>query len=242
MTIRQQINVLKARGHKVKFFSRKDGGVIITNIDGVSYRGASGNAVARQLTGETLSSARSEQLSDINKYIEKARKKGERIKSPQERKLEKFPEDLEKELSRVQRKWYRKFSKGAKDNLSRGVITRKRIRRLLQEEGKEKVASVLQEYERYASGYANLLNIDTFISELEKTFIALGRSDLLDLAEELKSYAIDITEDMLKDLIAWHYEVLKGSWPVENLEANIRNLIDTKLKRNRERRLAKERG
>lgn len=51
------IKELQDLGYEVSYFKRKDGGYLITSINGESYRGAKGNERARQLTGTSLSTA-----------------------------------------------------------------------------------------------------------------------------------------------------------------------------------------
>lgn len=77
MTIRQIAKKLASEGHKVTLYHRKDGGVLIKKIDGVRYTGAKGNAVARAMTGETLSETR-----DIQLAYAKTAKKWKRGKLP----------------------------------------------------------------------------------------------------------------------------------------------------------------
>lgn len=61
MTIRNIIKQLRKEGHRITYYVRKDGGVLIRSIDGQKFTGAAGNAVARQMTGQILSSARQAQ-------------------------------------------------------------------------------------------------------------------------------------------------------------------------------------
>ena len=68
MTIKNSIKELKARGYRVSYRQRKDGGILIKSIDGHTYRGATGNRVARALLGQKLSEARKVQLARLNPY------------------------------------------------------------------------------------------------------------------------------------------------------------------------------
>ena len=50
MTMMEVVRQLQAQGHEVDFYVRKDGGILVKNIDGEKFTtGASGNARARQI-------------------------------------------------------------------------------------------------------------------------------------------------------------------------------------------------
>ena len=71
MTMMEVVRQLQAQGHEVDFYVRKDGGILVKNIDGEKFpSGASGNARARQIAGASISEARISQL----KYATRARK------------------------------------------------------------------------------------------------------------------------------------------------------------------------
>ena len=74
MTIRQIAKELTAQGHEIRYRVRKDGGILITKIDNQRFTGAKGNALARQLTGQTLSETREIQL--VYAKVAKKWKKG----------------------------------------------------------------------------------------------------------------------------------------------------------------------
>ena len=62
MTIRNVVSKLRQEGYKVTYRVRKDGGVLIKSINGQKFKGATGNTLARQLSGETISESREIQL------------------------------------------------------------------------------------------------------------------------------------------------------------------------------------
>ena len=65
MTTRQLVQQLQSQGYQVKYHIRKDGGVLISSINGAKFKGAKGNIYARQLLGVEISQRRSQQLSKI---------------------------------------------------------------------------------------------------------------------------------------------------------------------------------
>ena len=65
MTLRQIATQLQKAGHQITYRTRSDGGILITSIDGQRFKGASGNILARKMTGQELSSSRGMQLRKI---------------------------------------------------------------------------------------------------------------------------------------------------------------------------------
>ena len=49
MTLREIVNELRAQGHQVEIYNRKDGGILVKSIDGMSFKAAEGNTLARQM-------------------------------------------------------------------------------------------------------------------------------------------------------------------------------------------------
>ena len=144
MTIRKIAQELANQGYKIRYRVRKDGGVLITQINGQRFTGATGNKVARQMTGQTISEARRGQLERITR---------ERTDI----------ENLYKEYRRVKRKW-------TKGNLPKqaGKLTFKKFKRAIQEKGKAEALRFLGEKEKYASGIAHTPNIIALSSYIEE--------------------------------------------------------------------------
>lgn len=62
MNVKNMIAALRSKGHSVGVYHRPDGGVRITSIDGVKYKGsAGGNNAARQILGVSLSAKQKSQ-------------------------------------------------------------------------------------------------------------------------------------------------------------------------------------
>ena len=72
MTLRELVKELRSQGHQVEYYNRKDGSILIRSIDGIDYKGASGNAVARAM-GEAL---------NLNAELSQARKTQLKIIKP----------------------------------------------------------------------------------------------------------------------------------------------------------------
>ena len=76
MKVRELIADLKEKGYQVKFRERTDGGVIITEINNMKFKGAEGNAEARRIVRVDLSPARMTQLKhNVDKYIKGKKEK-----------------------------------------------------------------------------------------------------------------------------------------------------------------------
>ena len=73
-SILEIIKELQASGRIVKYRKRSDGGYIITEINGVKYKAAQGNKVARQIANAPLSEFRSRQLKRITPKTKRAAK------------------------------------------------------------------------------------------------------------------------------------------------------------------------
>jgi hypothetical protein len=60
------VRILQSAGHSVQWRKRTDGGIIITSIDGVKYKAAEGNKIAREMTGLALGENRQRALNVVN--------------------------------------------------------------------------------------------------------------------------------------------------------------------------------
>ena len=162
MTIKDLAEMLSSLGHDIKVRKRSDGGYIISKIDGVSFKGASGNIRARQIGNVTLSQARSYQLARIRPPKKVA---------PMKRKLTPLPNDIKKELRKVQREW-RKTHKDIS-----GTISTRGVRYQLEQYGEEATKAALNKSYRYAQGYAYIENVQWLI---ERWTSAMEKMDWID--------------------------------------------------------------
>ena len=163
MTIRQIAKELSAQGYDIRYRVRKDGGVLITKINNQRFTGATGNTIARQLTGQTITEARSTQLEKITR---------ERTDI----------DNLYKEYRRVKRKW-------TKGNLPKqaGKLTFKKFKRAIAEKGKAEALRYLGEKEKYASGIAYSKNVEALASYIDQTETLIEEDALFDSADEISA-------------------------------------------------------
>lgn len=195
MTLIDIVGILRSQGHSLNFRYRKDGSIVITRIDGKSYRNKSGNALARQMAGETLSEARKAQLTKIRtpKGVF-----GHKRKAP-------LPDSIKRVLRKAQR-LYRKTGAEA------GKPTTKNIRWTIAHYGEAEAKRRLEQSMRYARGIAYPENI---LALAERVGDFINKIDDIDIREKalkinlhLRDHAYDdsITEEMLEDLIADMYD------------------------------------
>lgn len=152
MTLRELVNELRAQGHQIEYYNRKDGSILIRSIDGVDYKdGAAGNKMARAM-GQSL---------NLNAELSQARKTQLKIIKPKGKRT-KLPKAIEVKLKKVQ-KLYNKN----KIPISQGRITKKQIRQIVSEEGEKAAMKKLTQAQRYAEGYATNATIDAFLTAIE---------------------------------------------------------------------------
>lgn len=184
MTMLEIINELKRLGYNVKSRKRSDGGYLITSINGVKYRGATGNNIARQIVNAPLSQKRIEQRKfNVNKYI-KSKKKPKN----------KLGIDLKRKLRRVQAE-YRK-------NKIQWKITAPKIRRILETEGVESAINYIERQLRYARGYAYTENVMYLVKYMQDTAKGL---ESINPSASARLYSL---ADLILDII----DTFKETW------------------------------
>lgn len=253
MRLIKVVEKLRAEGTKITIKHRKDGGIRITSINGVKYKGVEGNAMARAMSGEQLSTQQLAQRKGnwYQVYSKKGTvtsKKGssrnvaagdvkinldtkKRLRSNKVQGIE-LSSDVQKELRKTQRAWNKAelFSKG------RGRITKRLIQRKFrsklkagktQEEAEEEVLKELREARLYAQGYANEENAQNLIDRVKR--LKLQR---------------DITNDEINllDRIVTHLENLKKQQKIKEEDIDIVTRIlynDTMMTREKIEAIAK---
>ena len=150
MTIRQLKDKLIQQGYDVTYRVRKDGGILITSVNGHKYKGATGNRVARMLLGEKISERRQAQLKKITR---------QRVKKPRKIIVE-TPDDLERFRKRVMRKW-------RKAGLT-GSISKKNLRQIIEDRGIRGAETYLVEMERHTQGKAYYGQIEALLLRIEE--------------------------------------------------------------------------
>ena len=205
------VHKLQEQGHTVNFYVRKDGGILIKSIDGISYpSGASGNARARQLIGENLSEARTKQL----RYATRVRG----------RKRLTLDDEIEKEYKRVKKLWNKAFrSKKGKPHQA-GYFGKARIEYAMKHYGKEEALRRIHEAERYASGYAYNKNIQILAGFITSAGERYGSNELLRLAEDLVNNAYMIKEEWIEPAYSELYKLNAGVDP-KTVANNTRKIL-----------------
>ena len=200
MTTLEVVRTLQTQGHKINFYIRKDGGILIRSIDGEKFSGASGNKRAREMIGQPISEARLSQL----KYATRSR----RIKVS-------LDEEIEREFQRVKKKWNKAFkSKKGKPHPA-GYFGRARINYLLKKYSKKEVLSRILEAERYASGIAYSKNVQILATQIKNAGELHRSQELIKLANDLIEYAYTIKEEWIQPAYDELYKLNAGVPPKE---------------------------
>lgn len=197
LNMRQVVAQLEKEGHVVEYYVRNDGGILIRSIDGARYTGASGNKVARWMTGQELSQRRASQLERIT-YTGKRAKK---IITNQK---------IRKALDRVQKKWRKAFPHGRGETPSVGLKTAKQTKWNLEHKGEEETLRLLKEAEKYAEGYAYAKNVEQLIDVID-SYLEVKPSDEL---KEVRNYILEhkdtFREEWMSDVYQSLYLLNKG--------------------------------
>ena len=191
------INALIKQGHSVRYRHRKDGGYLITELDGIRFSGARGNTYARTIYGSYLSKAREFQLARINK----ARKR-----------VSTLPNVIKRKIARVQRKW-----RQAHDT-TKGTIKTSSVRWVYEHEGEEEALRSLEKAERYATGLAYEENVNWLAQRLRL-------DGLNDLADKVENMSDRFKEEWIKAVYEVIYDFEKGVIQEEELERRIEVII-----------------
>lgn len=131
------IEQAQAKGYKIEYTKRSDGGLRVTKINGVKYKSSQGNNALRSLMGTQLTKA---QLHQRQQAIKKTSKTI-------------VPDDLKKMLKQAQANW-RKYKTDDYKNV-RGRLSIKRVRWRLQNQGYESAKRALQSLILYSKDIAS---------------------------------------------------------------------------------------
>lgn len=202
MTMIEIVRQLQAQGHEVDFYVRKDGGILVKNIDGERFpTGASGNARARQIVGANISEARIQQL----KYATRSRK----VKKPA------LDDEIAKEFARVKKKWNKAFkSKGGKPHPA-GYFGWNRIAYSIEKFGKEEALRRIKQAENYATGIAYSKNVQILAGYIKDVASKTNSQELMQLANDLLENAYSIKEDWILPAYQELYKLNNGVPPKE---------------------------
>ena len=210
MTIKDIAELLASQGHKVKIRHRSDGGYIISQIDNIKYAGASGNIQARKITGATISHARAYQL--------------ERIRppkiAPMKRKKAPLPEDLVRQMRKIQREW-RKTHKDVG-----GTISIRGLRYQYETYGYETAKASLDKSFRYAQGYAYIENVQWLLQRIRQDSMKVEDSQALDeLASLIETNIMTFKEDWINAIYQELYEFEKQGISADEFARRVRGIM-----------------
>ena len=195
MNIKEIIHELEKLGFEVKYRKRTDGGYLIQQINNMTFTGSKGNTYARQTLGIELSQAKVEQQNfNVQKYI----KVGKGKKKPT------LDKELKGQLRKVQAKW-RKEGVQAK-------ITAKKVKRHVEESGRQAAQEYLGKMGRYGEGLAYLENVEWLAQYYED--LARGilidddlQNDVFEMAELIRARAEIFKEEWIKRLYQAAYSI-----------------------------------
>ena len=214
MTMIEVVQTLQAQGHEIDYYVRKDGGILVKNIDGQKFpSGASGNAVARQMAGAQISEARVAQL----KFATRARK----VKKPT------LDDEVKKEWQRVKKKWNKAFkAKNGKPHPA-GYFGWNRINRAIKEYGREEALRRIREAEKYASGVAYAKNVEQLAGFILDAGTKYNSQALTKLSQDVLENAYAIRDEWIYPAYEALYKLNDGV-PPEQVASNVRTILRLK--------------
>lgn len=214
MTMIEVVQTLQAQGHEIDYYVRKDGGILVKNIDGQKFpSGASGNAVARQMAGAQISEARISQL----KFATRARK----VKKPT------LDDEVKREWQRVKKKWNKAFkAKNGKPHPA-GYFGWNRINRAIKEYGREEALRRIREAEKYASGVAYAKNVEQLAGFILDAGTKYNSQALTKLSQDVLENAYAIRDEWIYPAYEALYKLNDGV-PPEQVASNVRTILRLK--------------
>ena len=222
MKVTEMVKQLESLGFNVKTYQRYDvrgrkRGILITQINGTRYTGASGNKVARDLLNVEMSDYQKQALHVLNTPDKKTGK----VTAPKDRKKAPIPEDVTKKMQRIQRQ-YRKKGK------EYGEPTLKKYRWNVANKGKEEADRLLNQAEKYVKGIVYKQQVDAFILRLSQ-FSVDQYSQIEELKQIIGSYPEDkLTHEQWQMIIESYYEMLyntRSSASRQKVEAELDKLV-----------------
>ena len=211
MTTRQLVSELSSKGYSVKYRIRRDGGILITSIDGQKFKGGAGNMFARTILNVQLSQRRSQQLTKITR---------ERVIHPRKVIVE-TPEDLERYRKRVMRKW-------RKAGLT-GSISKKNLRRIIEDRGLKGAETYLTEMERHTQGKAYYGAIEGLLARIQNDLDVMDDSEEIDYLQRaydlIEQNKEDFQQDWLFNIFDNLYKFEKGETTASSFYLYVENMI-----------------
>lgn len=199
MNVKQLIEELRKQGYQVEARKRKDGGYLITLINGKKFTGAKGNQYARNVLGVELSQARAEQLSfNVKKYIQ-GKKKTPTLES-----------EVKKKLRTAQKVW--------RKNKVHGTLSADKVKKHIKDVGKEGAEKYLERQSRYGEGYAYEENVRYLANYIEDTAQSIDNKEfkdkVLDLATYIRHHMDTFKESWINPIYEYWYEVRENGYSI----------------------------
>lgn len=190
------INVVKSlekQGNIIKYRHRSDGGILITSINGMSFKGAKGNEYARELAGVQLSASFKKHLEAIKPALNV---------TPSQRKKEEIDKETKNLIRRVNRK-LKKMGNSA------GHVTITQYRKNVARFGRGEANRLLRQAEKYSKGDAYVENIKWYLERLRNINNWFGGSEYLEEIIDIIARIVELDGAGVKDneLTVW-YDVL----------------------------------
>lgn len=176
------VKQLISAGYNIEYYVRKDGGILIKEIDGQKYTGAKGNKIARSMVGATLSEAKQTQLSwNVTNLI-----KG--VKKPKN----KIADELDEQLKKTQKAW-------RLNKVKTGKITRRKVRQYIKLYGEEYALSYLKRMEKYGQGFTYPENVEALANRVERLGLQYPdyKNDFADIAQGMLAIKDYFPEDWI---------------------------------------------
>lgn len=157
MTLLEVVNLYKAKGHKVSYRVRSDGGIIITSVDGRKFtRAGTGNKYLREITGQSLSGKRAIQTSyNVGKFI--------KLEKGQHKATSKGDDpELIKLMRKVQGQWRKN------QTIGEGKVNVRNLRWYVRKYGKAYAKAYLERRLNYSKGIAYEENVYYWADTIKK--------------------------------------------------------------------------
>ena len=203
--VKDLVSDLQGQGISVKYRKRSDGGYLITSINGTKYKGATGNLVAREITGSRLTGKQTRQ------------RRGAYAQSPIQ-----FKKPIREAIKKAKSEYKKSssdFFKSAKPDL-RG------IKADIEFMGQDRALESIENNIRRAQGYAYPANVDSLIAKIER---GDTKNEFVDIIATLRSKRDSLPDHILPDLYQIVYEWEDPKKDVASFDATqrLRALLDT---------------
>jgi len=196
------VQMLAKKGMPISYRFRNDGGVVVTSLAGVRYKGSAGNIEARKVAGAKLS----------DKQI------AQRIKAYQASPLQ-FDMEFRKQLKATQK------AMKANPDFHHGKMSSKLAKSKIEYDGRDKTLQVMKNLETMAKGLAYETVVETLI-------LRLARLDWEKFSESigvLHANIREIPDKLIPQMYDIGYDVGKGATSAEEGNRLIMELLDSNL-------------